>query len=64
VTSSPETPDEQAPESPAEQAPDSAPAQRGKYKPSKTRLVVWIVLVGVGLYLVISGLVGIIVKGQ
>ena len=48
-----------------EQLPlDSPPPQRGKYKPSKTRLIVWIVLVGVGLYLVISGLIGIIVKGQ
>lgn len=48
-----------------EQLPlDSPPPQRGKYKPSKTRLTVWIVLVGVGLYLVISGLIGIIVKGQ
>lgn len=48
-----------------EQTPsDPPPGQPGKYKPSKTRLIVWIVLVGVGLYLVISGLVGIIVKGQ
>lgn len=64
MTSSPDTPEEQALESPAEHAPESVPAQRGKYKPTKTRLAVWIVLVGVGLYLVISGLVGIIVKGQ
>jgi hypothetical protein len=53
-----------SPETPEDAAPDSAPAQPGKYKPTKIRLAVWIILVGVGLYLVISGLVGMLVKGQ
>jgi hypothetical protein len=56
VTPSPETPDEPA--------LDSAPAQPGKYKPTKIRLTVWIILIAVGVYLVVSGLVGILVKGQ
>jgi hypothetical protein len=31
---------------------------------SFARIVIWVVVGGVGLYLVISGVVGIIVKGQ
>ena len=33
-------------------------------KPSTNRIMVWIVVTGVGLYLVISGIVGIIAKGS
>ena len=38
------------------------PNRKGRI--SGTRFVIWIVLIGVGAYLVISGLIGIIVKGQ
>ena len=32
--------------------------------PSMGRIAIWVIVGGVGLYLVISGVVGIIVKGQ
>ncbi|MCU1417369.1 MAG: hypothetical protein JWP32_1543 [Schumannella sp.] len=42
------------------------PAPSGKPKPSVPswqRIAIWVVVAGVGLYLVISGVVGIIAKG-
>ena len=35
-----------------------------KKGPSMGRIAIWVIVSGVGLYLVISGLVGVIVKGQ
>jgi hypothetical protein len=32
--------------------------------PSMGRIAIWVIVGGVGLYLVISGVVGILVKGQ
>ncbi len=37
------------------------PKDRGKI--TSTRIVVWIVVAGVGVYLVITGIIGIIAKG-
>ena len=31
---------------------------------SMNRIIIWVVVAGVGLYLVISGLVGVVTKGQ
>ena len=37
-----------------------------KKKPaiSMNRIIIWVIVAGVGLYLVISGLVGVVTKGQ
>lgn len=35
-----------------------------KKGPSMGRIAIWVIVSGVGLYLVISGVVGIIAKGQ
>jgi len=46
----------------------SAPLEPGQGGPDKpkittTRIVIWLAVAGVGLYLVISGIVGILAKG-
>jgi len=44
--------------------PDPIKPDKPKNEISFARIVIWIVVGGVGLYLVISGLVGVLVKGQ
>lgn len=39
------------------------PGEDDKEGPSFTRIVIWVIVGGIGLYLVVSGLVGVIVKG-
>ncbi len=41
--------------------PPKLPKDRGKF--TGTRIVIWIVVGGVGIYLVITGIIGIIAKG-
>jgi hypothetical protein len=36
---------------------------RDPKKPSTNRIIIWVVVAGIGLYLVISGVVGIIAAG-
>jgi hypothetical protein len=43
--------------------PPEPPRKGDKPKLATTRIVVWIAVAGVGLYLVISGIVGILAKG-
>lgn len=38
--------------------------ERDRPRISLSRIAVWVIVGGIGLYLVISGVVGIIVKGQ
>jgi hypothetical protein len=40
------------------------PGEPDKKGPSFARIAVWVFVGGVGLYLVISGLIGIIIKGE
>lgn len=44
----------------------SLPAGNDPQKPklTTTRIVIWIAVAGIGLYLVISGIVGILAKGS
>ena len=39
------------------------PGEDDKQGPSFARIAVWVIVGGIGLYLVITGLVGVIVKG-
>ena len=43
--------------------PPEPPGRGDKPKLSPTRVLVWIVVAAIGLYLVISGIVGILAKG-
>ena len=55
------------PTRPPENRPDEKlPGEENKKKGeiSFARIAIWVIVGGVGLYLVISGVVGIIVKGQ
>lgn len=40
------------------------PGDRRRPRVSLSRIAIWVFVGGIGLYLVISGMVGIIVKGQ
>jgi len=47
--------------------PDSGPAtdanSEKSFRPSPARIVVWVIVAGVGVYLIASGIVGMIAKG-
>lgn len=45
-------------------APDPIKDDGKKPAISLNRIIIWVVVGGIGLYLVISGIVGILVKGQ
>ncbi len=45
-------------------APDPIKPEKPKSEISNARILIWIVVAGVGLYLVISGLMGILVKAS
>jgi hypothetical protein len=44
--------------------PPEFPAGPKKPRLTTTRVVIWIAVAGIGLYLVISGIVGILAKGS
>ena len=44
--------------------PDPIKPDKKKTEISFARIAIWVIVGGVGLYLLISGVVGIIVKGQ
>jgi hypothetical protein len=37
--------------------------RNGRKGPTSTRIAIWVVVAGVGLYLIISGLIGVVGKG-
>lgn len=39
------------------------PGEEKKEGPSFARIAIWVIVGGIGLYMVISGIVGVIVKG-
>lgn len=43
---------------------DPTPSDPKPKAPSLARIAIWVLVGGVGLYLVITGLIGVIVKGQ
>ena len=45
-------------------APPPIPPDKPKNQISFARIAIWVILGGIGLYLLISGVVGILVKGS
>jgi hypothetical protein len=45
-------------------APPPIPPDKPKNQIPFTRIAIWVIVGGIGLYLVISGVVGILVKGS
>lgn len=45
-------------------APDPIKPDKPKTEISTARIVIWVIVAGVGLYLVISGIMGILVKAS
>ncbi len=43
--------------------PDRPPGEPPRRGPSTTRVIVWIVVAGIAIYLIVTGIIGVVQKG-
>jgi hypothetical protein len=48
---------------PGQEDPDRPPGEPQRRGPSPTRILIWVVVGGIAIYLIINGVIGVVQKG-